>query len=436
MTIDRYVGRYVVTMDEHFTVHAPGYVDVVDGMVAAVGPSEGAPRLGPAGMEHRLGGILMPGLINGHAHSAMTVLRGAGEGLPLDRWLSEVIWPREARLEPEDAAAGMVLGAVEMLLAGVTTTNEMYFFPEAVASGAAAAGIRAIVSAAIIEAPGVERFGTPERVIDEALRLRSAHAGDDLVEIGLGPHSAYALGDGALREIGRTAVDEEMPLHIHLEETRTEGDAVVERTGRRVTAHLADLGVFDARASAAHCVWVDGDDIAVLAAHGVGVIHCPGSNGKLASGIAPVGALRAAGIPVGAATDGPASNNDLDVLDEARLAVLYARLRQSDASVLGVEDALRMVTSEAAAALGRDDIGALVPGRRADMIRISLDPVSAEPILEPGDAATHLIWSASGRDVTDVWVGGRRVVRGGEVLTVDAADARRRVREIARRISS
>jgi 5-methylthioadenosine/S-adenosylhomocysteine deaminase len=422
-------------MDEACSIHAPGFVDLADGLVVSVGELADAPRLPADGLEHRLGGILMPGMVNGHAHSAMTVLRGAGEGLPLDRWLTEVIWPREARLEPDDARIGMLVGGAELLLSGVTTTNEMYFFPEAVAAGAAEAGIRSIVSAAVVEAPGVDRFGTPEQTIAEALDLRDRYAANDLVEIGLGPHSAYALGDGALAALGRVSVEESMFLHIHLAETRTEGDGVTARTGKRVPRHLADLGVFDGRCSAAHCVWVDDEDVAVLRDLAVGVAHCPGSNGKLASGIAPVAGMRAAGVAVGVATDGPASNNDLDLLDEARLAVLYARLHESDAAALTAYDALRMLTSEAAAALGRPDIGALVPGRRADLVRLSLDHIAADPILDPTDVVTHLVWAASARDVTDVWVGGRQVVSAGQITTVDVAGARKRLRAAARRVA-
>jgi 5-methylthioadenosine/S-adenosylhomocysteine deaminase len=431
---DRYLAEYLIPMDEAFSIYAPGFVDVADGVVAAAGDASAAPPL-PEARVHRLGGVLMPGLVNGHAHSAMTVLRGAGEGLPLDRWLTEVIWPREARMSPEDARAGMIVGAAEMLLAGVTTTNEMYFFAESVAEGARSAGIRSIVSVAIIEAPGVERFGTPEEAMGSAVTLRDRYAGDDLVEIGLGPHSAYALGDEALRAVADAALAEDMLLHIHLAETRTEGDAVAERTGKTVPQHLADLGVFEGRASAAHCVWLSDADVALLADRSVGVAHCPGSNGKLASGIAPVAPMRRAGIAVGAATDGPASNNDLDLWEEARLALLYARLREGDAAVLGVEDALRMATSEAATAVGRDDLGALTPGRRADMIRISLEHVAYDPVHSPADVVSHLVWAGSARDVTDVWVGGVQVVADRVVLTIDLERTRHDLRAAARRIA-
>jgi 5-methylthioadenosine/S-adenosylhomocysteine deaminase len=431
--IDRYVADVVLPMDEPFSVHAPGFVDVGEGRVAACGPLAAAP---PGGVrEHRVGGLLMPGLVNTHAHSAMTVLRGAGEGLPLSRWLGEVIWPREGRLDEQDVRAGMVLGSAEMLLGGITTTHEMYFFPEAVAGGAAEAGIGAVVSAAIVDAPGWERFGSPEEQAAAAVELRDHWAGSGLVEIGFGPHSAYALPGEFLAEVGGLAVAEGMPVHIHVAESRTEGDPVTERTGLSVPAYLADLGLFRARTVAAHCVWLDAADITILAEHGVGVAHCPGSNGKLASGIAPVADLRRAGVPVGVATDGPASNDNLDLFEEAMLALLYARLRDLDAAVLGVEDALRMATVEAAAALGRDDLGALLPGRRADMIRVSLDHPAFEPVVEAADVVSHLVWAGSSRDVTDVWVGGERVVEAGRCRTVDLDAARTAVRAIARRIA-
>jgi 5-methylthioadenosine/S-adenosylhomocysteine deaminase len=431
---DRFFADYVLPMDDGFSIHAPGYVDVAEGRVVAVGDASGAPSQ-PAAREHHFEGVLMPGLVNGHAHSAMTVLRGAGEGLPLDRWLTEVIWPREARMRSGDAGVGMIVGAAEMLLGGVTTTNEMYFFPEAIAEGARSTGMRSVVNVAIIEAPGVERFGTPEEAMGTALALRDRYAADDLVEIGLGPHSAYTLSDAALRDIGELAAAEGLPLHIHLAETRTEGDAVTERTGKTVPRHLADLGVFAGRVSAAHCVWLDEADVLLLAEHSVGVAHCPGSNGKLASGVAPVAAMRRRGIAVGAATDGPASNNDLDLWEEARLALLYARLREDDAAVLGVEDALRMVTSEAAAALSRPDLGALAPGRWADMIRVSLDHVAYDPIHTPEDVVSDLVWAGSARDVADVWVGGVQVVADRAVLTVDVDEARHDLRAAALRIA-
>ena len=429
----RIIADYLSPMDDAMSIHAPGFVDVDEGRVTAIGSLASAPVLPETAHIEPVGGLLLPGLVNDHAHSPMTVLRGAGEGLPLDRWLKEVIWPRESRLTPGDVEAGMVVGSAEMLRNGITTTNEMYFFPEAVAAGATLTGIRCFVGAAIIE--GLDRFGTPDEQIAGALALRQARSEDDLAEIAFAPHSAYALGDDSLRRIGATAVAEDILVHIHLAETDSEGASIADRTGRTVPEHLADLGVLEARVLAAHCVWLTDGDIALLAAHQVGVAHCPGSNGKIASGLAPVTAIRAAGLPVGASTDGPGSNNNLDLLEEARLALLYARLRERDADALGVEDALRMVTSEAALALGRTDIGALVPGAWADIARISLDRPEYEPIAEARDVLSHLMWAGSSRDVTDVWVAGKRVVADGQMTTVDLEAARHKVREIAKRIA-
>lgn len=432
---ERFRADHVLPMDPGFSLYSPGFVDVADGRVVAVGPSGEAAPLAPGDAQHHLGGLLMPGLVNCHAHSSMTVLRGAGEGLPLGRWLREVIWRREAFLSADDAYLGMLVGAAEMLQAGVTTSAEMYFHAGAVARAACRAGLRTLVLPAVAEAPGWERFGTASDMVRAALALRAELAGEDLVEVGLGAHSAYALREGALREVAETAVAERLPVHIHVAETRTEGDAVTARTGLTVPGYLARLGLFAARTCVAHAVWVTPGDVALLAERRVGVAHCPGSNGKLASGLAPVAALRRAGVAVGLGTDGPASNDNLDLWEEARLALLLARLREGDASALGLGDALRMATCEGAEALGRDDIGALVPGRRADMIRLSLDRVVYDPVLEPADVLSHLVWAGSSADVTDVWVGGRRVVAGGACRTVEVGAARAALRAAARRLA-
>jgi 5-methylthioadenosine/S-adenosylhomocysteine deaminase len=433
---DRYVGDYVLPMDDGCSLYSPGFVDMAAGRVTAAGPSGQALPLGAGDTEHRLGGLLMPGLVNCHAHSPMTVLRGAGEGLPLSRWLHEVIWRREAYLAPEDVRVGMLVGAAEMLQAGITTSAEMYFHAGAVAEAALEAGLRTLIFPAVAEAPGWERFGTAGDMVRGALALREALSAEELVEVGLGPHAVYTLSDSALREVAATAVGAGTPVHIHLAETRGEVDAVAARTGRTAAAHLEHLGLFAARVTAAHCVWLSEGDGRLLAEHGVGVAHCPGSNAKLASGIAPVAALRREGVRVGLGTDGPASNNNLDLWEEARLSLLVARLRSLDPAALGLEDALRMATSEAAAALGREDIGALVPGRRADMIRLSLESIVYDPILEPPDVLAHLMWAGSAADVTDVWVGGRWVVADRTCLTVDTGSARSRLRAVARRLAA
>jgi 5-methylthioadenosine/S-adenosylhomocysteine deaminase len=323
-----------------------------------------------------------------------------------------------------------------MLRNGVTTTSEMYFFPDALATGAIDSGIRVVVAAAILDAPGLDRFGTPDQMIGDALRLRAAYAGHELVEVALGPHSAYTLSADTLREVADAAAAEEMLVHIHVLETRTELEEAAARGQAAVPAYLADLGLFAGRAIAAHGVWLGDADIDLLAGLGVGVAHCPGSNGKIASGIAPVAAMRKAGVAVGVATDGPASNDNLDLLEEARLALLYARLREQDSQALEVGDALRMMTSDAARALGRDDIGSLTPGRRADFLRVDVSGLPYEPVLADTSVLDNFVWSGSSRDVTDVWVGGTQVVAAGVCTTVDSAELGLQLREVAKRISA
>ncbi len=422
----------VVTMDDVGSVYAPGRVAVRDGRIEAVGPADGAP---PPSAE-RVGGLVMPGLVNVHCHSPMTLLRGAGEGLPLARWLGEVMWPREARMGPDDVFWGMTLAAAELLSYGVTTTCEMYLWSEDLARAASRAGLRSLVCAPVVDAPGWERFGSWREQAEAVVSLADTFAADPLIEIGIAPHSAYTVPVEGLELAARLARDHDLLLHTHVAETRDEDADIRQRHGGSVPRLLADRGILDVpRLLAAHCVWMDDDDLDLWAEHGVAVAHCPQSNAKLASGIAPVRAMRERGIVVGLGTDGPASNNNLDLWEEIRLAPMLARLADHDADALGAADALAMATRDASRALGRDDLGVLAPGRRADLIRLDLDDPAFVPTLDPTDLISHLVWSVGARAVTDVWVEGRRVVEDGRCLTVDVDEARREVTARARRLA-
>ena len=439
----RLVADAVLPCDGSGVVHRPGAVDIdPDGRITSVGPASE-----PAGHEstpdgdewtvHRVGGLLMPGLINAHSHGPMTLLRGQGEGLPLDRWLQEVIWPREARVGPDDVYWGMTLAAAELLRFGVTTSVEMYFHDDLLAEAVDAAGSRCLLAPGIVVAPGWERFGSWADRIEWTLRLRARYADHPRIEIGFGPHSAYALPDEALVAIGEAARTAGAPLTVHLAETEHEGDAVSARHGGATVAQvLADLGVFDVdRVLAAHGVWLTQKDVALLADHGVAVAHCPSSNAKLASGTAAVPALRRAGVRVGLGTDGPASNNDLDLWEEMRLAALFARMQERDPTVLPAAEVLDLATAGGAAALGRPDLGVLAPGRWADIVRLDLADPGFVPVLSDDDLAAHAVWSVSRSAVRDVWVGGRQVVRDGECCTIDVAEACRRVQAAAARLA-
>lgn len=431
----RYVADVVLACDESFSIFTPGAVEVEDGRIAWVGPAASHPERHADVSEQRLDGLLMPGLVNVHCHSPMTLFRGAGEDVPLDRWLQEVLWPRETRITPEDTYWGMAMGAAELLRGGVTTTCEMYWFEDAIAQAARDAGIRCLITPGVIDAPAwCARFGTWEQQVERITSVR-AQGGDGLVDVGFGPHAAYTLPLEALKAVAEAARASDALLHIHLAETRGEGAALEEEHGRSVPALLADAGVFDGRVLAAHCVWLSDDDLDLLRRHDVAVAHCPQSNAKLASGIARLSDMLARGIRVGLGTDGPASNNDLDLWEEMRLAPMLARARSGDPQLVPSRQALTLATRGGGAALGRSDVGALAVGRQADMILLSTDHPTFVPVVDPGDIVAHTVWSASSRLVTDVWVAGRHVVEDGVCTTVDEAEARRQVQDRAVRLA-
>ena len=431
MTTTRYRSEYLLILDGNPDVVVDGIVDVTDGAVAWSGPASDAPD--HDGPSRRIGGLLMPGFVNTHAHSPMVLLRGAGEGLPVGRWLEEVMWPREGRLTPEDVRWGMGLGAAELLGGGITTSHEMYFFSDEVATAAAAAGIRCVVTPPILVGADLSRFGTWEQQLAGITELAGRVADDPLVTVGIGPHSAYALPEETLEAVVDAARRHELHVHIHVAEAEQEGDALMDRHGMTVPALLDSLGMLDGPVVAAHCVWLTQEDVELFADRRVGVAHCPSSNGKHASGIAPVAVMREAGLPVGIATDGPSSHDRLDPFEEMRAAIRYARLRAGDAAAMAPGDALVMATREGAAVLGRDDLGTLTAGSRADMVHV--DTSAFVPMVEPADLVTHLVYSGSPALVRDVWVDGEPVVTDGSPTFVDVAAARHEVTLRARRLA-
>jgi len=434
----RYLADALVPCDEAMTVLTPGVVDVdADGRIGWVGTELESPDR-PDWTVHRLAGLLLPGLVNVHCHSPMTLLRGQGEGLPLSRWLAEVIWPREARIGPDDVYWGMTLASGELLRYGVTTTAEMYFHDDPMIAAVEASGARCVLTPGVVVAPGWERFGGWEQQLDRIVALHAARTGDPRIEVGFGPHSAYALPEPALVAVGEVARELGALVHLHLAETEHEGDEVSARHGGASVAEvLAKLGLFDGnRVLAAHAVWLSDADLGLLARYDVAVAHCPGSNAKLASGNAALVPMLRQGLRVGLGTDGPASNDDLDLWEEVRLAALLARLAERDPTAVSATAALALATRGGAAALGRDDIGVLAPGRWADMVLLDLADPGFVPVLEPTDLLAHAVWSASRRLVRDVWVAGRQVVRDGECTTVDLAEAGNRVQAAAARLAA
>ncbi len=428
----RLVGEVVLTLDESDRVLCPGALDIVGDRIVWVGAPEAAPDTDV--VTRSVGGLLMPGLVNAHGHTPMTLLRGAGDGLALDRWLHDVVFPREAQLVADDVYWGMLLGAAEQLTSGVTTTAEMYFFAGALAEAAAEAGIRCAVAPAIIDRPD----GPPEArwsaLLAEAETVHRAHDGSDgRLRVDLGPHSAYLLPDEALAAVAETARRLGARVQIHVAETAAEEARLEARRGRRAPELLEDVGLLEAGVLAAHSVWLDEADLERYRRHDVAVAHCPQSNGKLGSGIARVPAMLAAGLRVGLGTDGPASNDSLDLWGELRLAPTLARASTLDPGALTTLEALRLATSGGADALGLAT-GRLAAGHLADVVRLDLEDSRLGPALEPTDLVAHVVWSASSRLVTDVWVGGRQVVVDRRCTTVDLGAARGEVLVRARRL--
>ena len=431
----RLVADAVFTVDARNTVLAPGAIELTDGLISWVGDPVQVPA--EAGTEVReLGGVLMPGLVNCHAHSPMTLLRSAGDGLPLDRWLSESVWPREARLEDEDVYWGMTLGAAELLANGVTTTCEQYRHPGPVVEALLASGIRGVFTPGIFEVPGSpdvpgQRW---EDLLAEACGLFDEMDGrEGRLHLGFGPHAAYTVPPEGLRAIAAEAQRRDALLQIHLSVTEAECTDVLERYGRSAPALLSDVGALDGRVVAAHAVWLDDDDVALLAAHGAGVAHCPGSNGKLGAGVAPLQVLLERGVRVGLGTDGPASNDDLHLWDEMRLAALFARAKAGDPGAVSTASALRLATRGGGEALGLS-VGALEPGRPADVIRLRTDDARFTPSVCDAELLGHLVWAGAGYLVTHVWVGGSCVVEAGRCTHIDEDRARAEVARRAHRL--
>ncbi len=437
----RYRADAVLPSDGTGRVFRPGEVEVVGDTVTYVGPPRDREDTGGATpREVRVTGLLLPGFVNVHCHSPMILFRGTGENLPLLRWLEEVLWPREARLTGDDVFWGMTLATAELLSMGVTTTCEMYFFEDAVADAVMAAGSRAVITPAVIPLipagdDGSGRVDWWAKRLDEVIDFHGRRHGEGgRLEVGFGPHAAYTVPLPVLADVAAAAQQLDAILQIHVAETEGEVASYAAEHGRSVPEALAAVGALDGRVIAAHSIWLSDSDIALYRRHDVGVAHCPRSNAKLASGVAPLTRMLAEGIRVGLGTDGPASNNGLDMWEEMRFAALVARIRDRDAAAMPAATALDLATRSGGAVLGRPDLGTLAPGSRADMVLVDLEDSVLGPLHHDPQLVEHVVWSGASRLVTDVWVAGRQVVADGNCLTVDIDEARRQVEARSRRL--
>jgi 5-methylthioadenosine/S-adenosylhomocysteine deaminase len=428
-------GGVVVTCDEQHTVHDPGDLLLDGDRIAYAGARfDGAydVRISAAGK------LLMPGLINAHTHSGMSIMRSLADDTDLLAFLEERVWPREARLEAEDVYAGSTLSAIEMLKSGVTTYVDMYFFPDALARAAIATGARALITPTILPVPPLgDVLGTWEEQLAAAVDFCRRWDGEGgRIHTGIGPHAPYTVPLPALAEIAAEARRLERPLNIHLVETAWERETFNARGLGSTAAALRDVGFFDGPVIAAHSIWLDPGDVLIYRDRSVGVAHCPQSNAKLGCGVAPVAAMLSQGVNVGLGTDGAATNNNLDLWEDLRLAPLLAKVTALDPKPLPAAQALWMATRLGALAIHRPDLGVLAPGYRADVLMLDLSDTRAIPVFDVTTYISHLVYSVDRRQIDRVWVNGTLVVQGGEILTVDEEKARRNAQRAALGLSS
>jgi 5-methylthioadenosine/S-adenosylhomocysteine deaminase len=420
-------------------VDAPGaladHALIVDGgrIVAIVPSAEVADAFAPRTHVTLPTHVLIPGLVNAHTHAAMTLFRGIADDAPLKTWLTAQIWPREARhVSAEFVHDGTLHAAAEMLKGGVTATADMYFFPDAAALAFETAGMRALVGMPVLDFP-TPYASDPDAYLSRGLAARDAYKHSRRVAFALAPHAPYTVSDATWRKVVTYARELDLPIHTHVAETRDEVDEARAATGETPLARLDRLGATGPSFIGVHAIHLDAVDIELLATQRCNVVHCPVSNMKLASGIAPVTKLVARGINVALGTDGAASNNRLDVFSEMRMASLLAKVATGDAAALPAPTVLRMATQAGATALGMDaELGSLTPGKFADAVAVDLGGLEALPVYDP---ISHLIQVAGRDQVTDVWVAGERVVDSGRITTVDESALVARARMWRERVS-
>jgi len=428
-------GGTVVTMDRGFRVLEDGAVAVKGERILAVGlAAELAERYAAARTIDTRGRIVMPGLVNAHTHVPMTLLRGVADDVELMVWLTKYIWPAEAKhVTPEFVTWGTRLAAWEMIRTGTTTFADMYFYEDQVAEATKQAGLRGFLAATVMDipVPGLKDA-------DEGLRAAEAFlkkwSGDPLIVPALGPHAAYTVGPDTLGRVKALAERYDSPITIHAAESPSEMAMIRERYGTSTVAHLERIGFLGPKLTLNHAIWLSDDEIATLARLGVGTAHCPSSNMKLASGVAPVGKLLAAGVRAGLGSDGPSSNNDLDMFEEIDMALKLQKITSGDPAALSARDGVTMATIGGARALHMEkEIGSLEPGKRADLIVLATGAPWAQTRY---DVYSHLAYALKGTDVATTIVNGRVLMEDGRLLTLDTAEIAARAREYRDRIAA
>lgn len=427
-------GGTVVTMDGSRRVLEDGAVAIRGDTIQEVGWREDLDaKYRPALRVEARGKLILPGLINGHTHAPMTLLRGLADDLALQEWLERYIFPAEARNVTEEFALwGTRLAALEMIRGGVTTYADMYYFEDAVARATEQAGLRGVLGETILDFPAPDNK-TVEQALAYTEQFLKRWQGHALIRPAVAPHAVYTNSEKTLREAFALARRHNAPILIHLSETKREVDEARAKWKLSPVGYLAKLGLLGADVVAAHCVWVDADDIGLLAKAGTGCVHNPSSNMKLASGAAPVAEMLAAGVRLGLGTDGPAgSNNDLNLMEEMDLAAKLQKVTRLDPRVVTAEQALAMATIGGAQALHLEkEIGSLEAGKKADLILLRADAAHAVPSF---NVYSQIVYALKASDVETAVIAGRVVMRDRRVLTLDEEQVLARAREWAARV--
>jgi len=412
-------ARYVVTEDPQRRVIEDGAVAIRGDSIVEVGTA--AELFGKYSARNQINqpnAILAPGLINTHTHAAMSLFRGVADDLKLQDWLEKYIFPAEAKnVDREFVRWGTRLGLLEMALSGTTTFADMYYFEETVAEETKKAGMRGVLGQTVIGFPAPD-YKTPEAALAGTEVFLKAYADDPLIVPAVAPHAIYTTSDETLKASRALADRYGKPLIIHLAETKTEFDEALQKRKKTPAKTLSDLGVLSGWTLAAHAVWLDPADFGLLKATGTGIAHCPSSNMKLASGVAPVLKLLQTGVAVGLGTDGVAgSNNDVEMFEEMDLAAKLQKVTSGDPTALPAEQAFAMATVMGARALGMGNvIGSVETGKKADIISIRLDAPNAVPLY---NVYSQLVYSLKASDVSDVMVNGKIIVRNRKMLNID-----------------
>ncbi|MBN1240581.1 MAG: TRZ/ATZ family hydrolase [Gammaproteobacteria bacterium] len=425
--------RWTVAVEPDITPQRDLALAIDNGRIVALLPrAEAERRFAPDALHERPDHVLLPGLVNAHCHAGMTLFRGYADDMPLDRWLTERIWPAESKwVGPEHVRDGTRLAIAEMLRGGTTCFSDMYYFPDVVAETAIEAGIRAVVGMIAIEFP-TPWAADPDEYISKGIAVHDRHRHSPLITTTFAPHAPYTVSDQTLSRIRQLADELEVPIHTHVHETAAEIAEALEKTGQRPLARLERLGLLTPALTAVHATQLLDAEIEALATAGATVVHCPRSNLKLASGACPVARLLDAGVNVALGTDGAASNNRLDLWSELSTAALFGKWVAGDATAVPAPAAIRMATINGARAVGLEhEIGSLIEGKAADLVCVEMTDFALQPVLDP---LSHLVYSASRDHVSDVWVAGVHLVSQRELLRMDAEAISARAADWGRRL--